>query len=56
MIWLTLLKYICLVIAIDYTFSNIVKATYKTRISWQQLLIMGSSIAGFIALHFEAGV
>ena len=55
MIWLTILKYICLTFAIAYTFSNVTKAIWKFNISWQQLLIMGASIAGFVALHFEAG-
>lgn len=55
MIWLTVLKYICLAIAIDYTFSNVVKVMRGGGVSWQQLLIMSSSIAAFIALHFEAG-
>lgn len=56
MIWLTILKYVCLVIAIYFTYVNIGRLVSKEGVHWQNILIMSVNIAAVIALHFEAGV
>ena len=48
-----LLKTLCLILAIAYTFSNIVKAIKGHEdISSVQVFLMASSIAGFILLQY----
>lgn len=49
------LKYICLLFAIVYTYSNIVKTFRGNAIGSSQLFIMGASIVGYILLEFELG-
>ena len=45
-----LLKYICLFLAIIYTFSNTVKAFRGLPISSPQLWLMGIGIVGYLIL------
>ena len=56
MIWLTILKYICLVIAIIYTYSNVGKIFTKEYVPVHNIFVMAVNIAAVIALYFEAGV
>lgn len=51
----TVLKYVCLVTSIVYTFSNIVKAFRRHAISAANLWIMAVSIAAFCLLTIELG-
>jgi hypothetical protein len=56
MIWLTVLKYVCLIFAIVYTFSNVGKVFTKEYVPARNIVVMAVNIAAVIALHFEAGV
>lgn len=51
----TILKYVCLLFAITYTFSNAVKWSRGHEIAGVNMVIMALSITGFIVLQFELG-
>ena len=56
MIFLEVLKWIFLVVAIAYTFSNVVKACRRQTIRNYQIWIMANAIVGFLVFQFRLGV
>lgn len=51
----TILKYICLLVAILYTFNNIGRLIRKEPVYAPQIILMGIGIVGYIMLEFEFG-
>lgn len=49
------LKYLCLLLAVTYTFSNIGRACRGEAVYAPQILLMGLGIVGYILLEFELG-
>lgn len=47
-----ILKFICLLLAVLYGYSNTVKAIYGQNVSSAQMLFMGLGVAGFIFLQW----
>lgn len=50
---MNILKYVFLIMAIVYGFSNITKVIYKKSITSPQLLFMAIGIVGFISIQFN---
>lgn len=47
-----ILKFVCLAVAITYTFSNVMHFLRKQSVDADQLFIMGGAWAGFITLQW----
>ena len=52
MFLINILKFVCLALAIAYTFSNVVQVLNRQAIDYAPLLIMGGAWAGFIMLQW----
>ena len=56
MMFLEVLKWIFLVVAIAFIFSNVVKAIRGNRITNYEIWIMANAIVGFLVFQFRLGV
>ena len=56
MIFLEILKWIFLVVAIAFIFSNVVKAIRRNRIVNYEIWIMANAIVGFLVFQFRLGI
>lgn len=52
MMLINIFKFVCLALAIAYTFSNVVQVLNRQAIDHVQIFIMGAAWAGFIELQW----